>query len=113
MQDNTKVYQELINELKSDNQITTKKDNGIFYLTLNRPTKYNSLSMDMYISVAEALNQASKDPEVKVIIFSGNGKYFCSGNDLTGFMKMAEKFPDFSENLQVNSLRIHLIITIY
>ena len=106
MQDNTKVYQELINELKSENQITATKDNGILYLTLNRPAKFNSLSMDMYMSVAEALNQASKDPEVRVIMLSGNGKYFCSGNDLTGFMKMAEKFPDFSENLQVNPLKI-------
>ena len=55
----------------------------------------------MYLGVGEALNKASNDPDVKVIIFSGAGKYFCSGNDLTGFLKIAEKFPDFSENSEV------------
>ena len=109
MADNSKAFKELIEEIKGQNQITIKKENGILNLVLNRPGKFNSLSMDMYISIGEAIDQASKDPEVKVIVFSGNGKYFCSGNDLTGFMKMAEKFPDFAENAQVKQ-KISLII---
>ena len=101
MEDSSKVLAELAAEYKSIKQISTKKDNGIFYLTLDRPAKYNSLSFDMYVGIGEAINQANADPEVKVIVFSGNGKFFCSGNDLTGFMKMAERFPDFSENQKV------------
>jgi len=105
MKDNSKVFQEILDEFKSQEpKIKTKKENGIFYLTLNRPTKYNSLSLDMYVSIGEAVNKANTDPEVKVIVFSGNGKFFCSGNDLTGFIKMAEKFPDFSENLEVKKI---------
>lgn len=102
MQDNSKVFQEILDELKGDDdEVLTKKENGIFHLTLNRPKKYNSLSLNMYLAIGEAVDRASKDPEVKAIVFSGNGKYFCSGNDLTGFLKIAEKFPDFSENYEV------------
>ena len=100
MQDNSKVFQEILSEHKGRSNISTKKENGILFLTLNRPTKYNSISLDMYISVGEALTQANSDPEVKTIIFSGNGKHFCTGNDLTVFMELAGKFPDFAEKNQ-------------
>lgn len=101
MQDNNKAYLELLSEYQNQTNITSKKENGVLFLTLNRPTKYNSLSLDMYLSVAEVLTQANVDPEIKTVIFSGNGKHFCTGNDLTTFMMLAEKFPDFSENYQV------------
>lgn len=102
MKDNLTQYSEILKEMKGEGEdVQGRKENGIFYLTLNRPSKYNSISLSMYLGIADILNRASADPEVRVIIFSGNGKNFCSGNDLTGFLKIAEKFPDFSENFQV------------
>lgn len=59
---------------------------GIFYLTLNRPEKSNAISIgpgEMTDEVQDALREAEKDEEVKVIVIKANGKNFCGGFDLS------------------------------
>jgi enoyl-CoA hydratase/carnithine racemase len=51
-------------------------------IVLNRPSKSNGLSLGMYINITNAINNAQKDEKVKIIVLSGKGKNFCSGNDL-------------------------------
>lgn len=57
------------------------KDN-IATLTLNRPNSYNAFIDDMNYEVQKALKLATKDDEVRVVIITGAGKAFCSGQDL-------------------------------
>lgn len=58
------------------------KDQGIATLTMNRPQAYNALSPQLIEGVVQALLECEKDPEVKVVIFTGAGKAFCAGGDL-------------------------------
>ncbi|MFT4861801.1 MAG: enoyl-CoA hydratase/carnithine racemase [Pseudohongiellaceae bacterium] len=58
-------------------------EDGILTLTLNRPDKLNSFTVEMAQELIAALNHASDDDEVRVIVVTGAGKAFCAGMDLS------------------------------
>ena len=64
-----------------------EKDGLIGRVTLNRPEKLNAINDDMPRDLEEAITLANDDPDVSVIILSGNGKAFCSGYDLSEYAK--------------------------
>jgi len=50
-------------------------------ITLNQPAKLNAFHLPMYHEICHAIDTASADPEVRVIILSGTGRAFCVGRD--------------------------------
>ncbi|HWQ78698.1 MAG TPA: enoyl-CoA hydratase/isomerase family protein [Anaerovoracaceae bacterium] len=57
---------------------------GIAFITIDRPEKLNSLNLQMYEDLANAFKQAGNDSKVSVCILTGAGnKSFCVGADLT------------------------------
>ncbi|MEX2336225.1 MAG: enoyl-CoA hydratase-related protein [Fulvivirga sp.] len=56
--------------------------NGIATITLNRPEVYNALNDGITHELQDALKQVRKDDLVRVVVFTGEGKAFCSGQDL-------------------------------
>ncbi|WP_227061351.1 2-(1,2-epoxy-1,2-dihydrophenyl)acetyl-CoA isomerase PaaG [Acinetobacter pittii] len=62
--------------------IIAEEKNGVGYLTFNRPKALNSFNVDMHREVAEVLSQWTKNPEVRCIVISGEGRGFCAGQDL-------------------------------
>jgi enoyl-CoA hydratase/carnithine racemase len=56
---------------------------GIATITLNRPDKMNTLGGAMLQLLSRYVLQAERDPEVRVIILTGNGRAFCAGLDLS------------------------------
>lgn len=57
---------------------------GVCTLTINRPERRNALSSGVVTDLTEALRQADKDPNVRVVVLTGAGeKAFCAGGDLT------------------------------
>ncbi|KAF6108405.1 enoyl-CoA delta isomerase 2 [Phyllostomus discolor] len=66
-----------------ENLVVTSED-GITKIILNRPTKKNAINTQMYQEIILALKAASKDNSVLTVL-TGNGDYYCSGNDLTDF----------------------------
>ncbi|WP_271392484.1 enoyl-CoA hydratase-related protein [Aequorivita sinensis] len=70
------------------------------YLTLNRPEVFNSFNREMALLLQSELDAAEKNPEVRAIVITGNGKAFCAGQDLKevtspelnpGFKKILEE----------------------
>ena len=57
-------------------------EQGVAYLTLNRPEVYNALNDDITFEMQDALKVIAKDDAVRVVVLSGEGKAFCSGQDL-------------------------------
>lgn len=57
-------------------------DNGVAYLTLNRPEKFNSFNREMSLALQHHLEACEKDNAVRCIYITGNGKGFCAGQDL-------------------------------
>ena len=59
-----------------------KSSSGVATIIFNRPEVYNAMTMAMYKRVRDLIWQCEQDEEVKVIVFRGNGKAFCSGQDV-------------------------------
>lgn len=57
------------------------KDN-IATITLNRPDVFNAFDETQSYELQDALKQVKRDAEVRVIVLTGAGKAFCSGQDL-------------------------------
>jgi 2-(1,2-epoxy-1,2-dihydrophenyl)acetyl-CoA isomerase len=57
-------------------------ENGVAWLTLNRPERLNALSPEMTGSLTEALNRLATDREVGCIVITGAGRGWCSGGDV-------------------------------
>lgn len=62
--------------------IIAEEKNGVGYLSFNRPKALNSFNVDMHREVAEVLNQWTKNPDVRCVVISGEGRGFCAGQDL-------------------------------
>jgi enoyl-CoA hydratase/carnithine racemase len=59
-----------------------EKRDGIGYLTLNRPEKLNSLSLELMAELRQAFDMIEDDPEIKVVILTGAGRAFSAGFDI-------------------------------
>ena len=55
---------------------------GVTILTLARPETRNSLSEAMLTALQDAVDAASQDAEVRVVVIAGKGAAFCAGHDL-------------------------------
>ncbi|XP_004694900.2 PREDICTED: enoyl-CoA delta isomerase 2, mitochondrial isoform X1 [Condylura cristata] len=64
--------------------LVVTSDDGITKIVLNRPAKKNAITTKMYHEIILALQAASKDDSALTVL-TGNGDYYCSGNDLTNF----------------------------
>ena len=62
--------------------LITEIDNGVLYITLNRPDKYNSGTQEMAFAFHKALDKARDNDDVRAVYITGAGKAFCAGQDL-------------------------------
>ena len=56
--------------------------NGVATLELSRPDKLNAFNSQMIYEIITAVKEASKDEQVRCLVFTGAGRGFCSGQDL-------------------------------
>jgi len=61
-----------------------ERQNGVATITLNRPEKLNALDATLRQEILEACAEVQNDDSVRAVIFTGAGRGFCSGADLTG-----------------------------
>ena len=71
-------------------------EDGIAWLTLNRPDRLNALSPAMLSGLGEALQRLSVDPAVGAVVITGAGRGFCAGGDVK---TMAERTVGGKVNL--------------
>jgi enoyl-CoA hydratase/carnithine racemase len=51
-------------------------------VTLNRPDRLNAFNIEMGAALRQAMENAARDSEVRVIILTGAGRGFCAGADM-------------------------------
>src|SRR5438093_4439647 len=59
-------------------------DPGIAVLTFNQPERLNGLTHHAKRDLVETLLQAQMDDSVRVVVFTGSGRAFSAGDDITG-----------------------------
>ncbi|WP_057912593.1 enoyl-CoA hydratase/isomerase family protein [Peribacillus muralis] len=62
--------------------IETSIEDGIGFIFLNRPKQLNALNRKMVWEIVSTMEEYDRDPQVKVILLSGNGKAFSAGADI-------------------------------
>jgi enoyl-CoA hydratase/3-hydroxyacyl-CoA dehydrogenase len=75
-----------LSEGKTYQDIIVKKEEGVGWITLNRPHRLNTMTLDMMNEFISALGDFEADKEVKCIVITGAGeKAFSAGADVTAF----------------------------
>jgi len=67
--------------------VVTERSGSILRVQRNRPAKKNAMTSAMYVTIADLLNAAAKDDDIRVVLWHGAGDSFCAGNDVEDFMK--------------------------
>lgn len=57
-------------------------NDGVVTITLNRPEVYNALNDAITYELQDAFKAVARDKEARVVVLTGEGKAFCSGQDL-------------------------------
>lgn len=66
----------------SGESILVKKQNGVAWITLNRPNVLNAFDVPMLKKMQGALKDVESDSSVRSIVITGAGRAFCAGIDL-------------------------------
>ncbi|MEW9519450.1 enoyl-CoA hydratase/isomerase family protein [Streptomyces tubercidicus] len=75
----------------ADSLILHATDNGVSWLTLNRPDAMNAVTWDQRERLIGRLAEASADPGVRAVVLTATGKGFCAGADLRGSPPAGER----------------------
>ncbi|NGO81072.1 enoyl-CoA hydratase/isomerase family protein [Streptomyces sp. YC504] len=59
-------------------------ENGVSWITLNRPEAMNAVTWDQRERIMALLAAASSDPAIRAVVITATGKGFCAGADLRG-----------------------------
>src|ERR1041385_8620431 len=85
-------------------EILTARSGNILRVTVNRPAKKNAMTSTMYIALADALNEAAKDDEIRVVIWDAAGDSFSAGNDVQDFLQNPPKAGESPQATLGNAL---------
>ena len=89
--------------------IRSETRDGVALITLDRPQVLNAMNRQLWIDFEDALDAARRDPAVKVLILTGEGRAFSSGADLK---ESRDRSPDayraYLEGLQAASRKVIL-----
>jgi 2-(1,2-epoxy-1,2-dihydrophenyl)acetyl-CoA isomerase len=68
--------------MRVDTPVLVEAREGWRKITLNRPDKLNSFTIDLHRELAAALDEATADEGCRAILLTGAGRGFCAGQDL-------------------------------
>ncbi|KAG7168570.1 Enoyl-CoA delta isomerase 2-like 1 [Homarus americanus] len=71
---------------KEPELVVTVKDK-VRVLRLNRPHKKNAINANLYTGIVQSLEEAAADPNTLIVVMTGTGDYFTSGNDLSALLE--------------------------
>ena len=64
-------------------------DNKVAVVSMNRPKKFNAITFQMFDKIKEVFEYLGRPgSEVRAIVFTGEGKHFTAGLDLTSAAEM-------------------------
>jgi enoyl-CoA hydratase len=82
---------------KSYETVVVEVENHLAYVRMNNPSKANAMTPAFWQEFPQAIDELDANPEVRVVIVSGEGKHFTAGLDLTMFAGMQQKMTSKSE----------------
>ena len=74
---------------------------GVAEIALNRPEAANAIDMRLVRELMEIAIRCDEDAEIRSVLLTGAGKWFCAGGDLKAFATYADKLPGAMKELVV------------
>lgn len=94
--------------------IIYNKEDGIAFITFNRPDKRNALNHEIMEEIETALVDAEKDSEISAVILTGGDKYFVSGTDMDFLLGEEDnQTPQKIYRIHHQSQSLYRYLTIY
>ncbi len=79
--------------LKKYETIKVEKEDGITWVTFNRPDKRNAMSPQLHIDMDDVLDELAIDDETDILIVTGAGPAFSAGQDIRLYFRGTEADP--------------------
>ncbi|MFW9827084.1 MAG: enoyl-CoA hydratase/isomerase family protein [Candidatus Thorarchaeota archaeon] len=95
---------------KNFQNILYKIENGICTITLDRPEKLNALQYPLLMDMIDILESAKRDKSIRVIVIEGNGKNFCSGDDMKNMGPEGVKFTPLEDGSRMPHHKVVCLI---
>jgi len=83
--------------------VLSETRDGYHVITLNRPERLNAINLALLEAMTAAVDDAASDPSCRVLMITGAGRAFCSGQDL--YDRIAK--PGQTEFVVGETLRTH------
>jgi enoyl-CoA hydratase/carnithine racemase len=80
--------------IPAQNDILIHTEAAVTTITINRVVKKNSITAAMYGALADALDSASRDADVRVVVIQGHETIFSAGNDISDFLSVPPDHAD-------------------
>ena len=73
--------------------VLIEREDGITWLIMNRPEKRNAMSPQLHVEMDDALAELAVDPHTQVLVLTGAGDAFCSGQDIKLYFRANDDAP--------------------
>jgi methylglutaconyl-CoA hydratase len=80
-----------VDDEQAQSPVLVQRQDGVAKLVLNRPGQRNALDPELAGSLAAAVESASADQSVRVIVIAGAGSAFCAGAKLDALLAASER----------------------
>ncbi len=75
------------------NTLRLEMDGAVARLTLNRPKRANTMTMEMGRELAAVVQAVRAAPDVRTLVLTGAGRHFCAGADMAEFARLQSSPP--------------------
>ncbi|MBN3788505.1 enoyl-CoA hydratase-related protein [Burkholderia sp. Ac-20353] len=80
--------------------LAVKRDAGIATVSINRPDALNAINAGLHHELSTIFHELADDPDVSVIVLTGEGRAFCAGGDLQWVNSQLDEHPPFLTSLR-------------
>ncbi len=95
-------------------EVLTRVDGGVGFLTLNRPKAINSLTHTMVTIIAKALTDWEHDDDVRAVVLAGEGERgLCAGGDVVAIYHSARGDGSEARRFWLDEYRLNAQIGSY
>lgn len=92
--------------------ILSSTDAGVLRITIDRPERKGSLTMDAVRVMVEAFESAATDDTLRAVLLAGSGSDFCAGSDWVASNRKGEEKPRPGNLQRRTALQAHRLIAV-
>lgn len=90
----------------SEDFVSFERHGPVAYITLARPEAGNSMNEALVAGLSTAIRRCEADAEVRAVVLTGSGRFFCVGGDLGGFHEPMQA----ALGIRTMTLHLHAVI---